>query len=139
MSRYVLLFIAIQLISLVLTVIGIPVCAFLAYELDYAYDENSDRYHFPRWAWIWDNQEDGVAAAWYLKAHPEWTFPHTVFMWSALRNPCNNLRYVPGVSKIGRPLWRKTWGAKPGGWYVQAGWNASGHPVLSAGRNINPY
>jgi hypothetical protein len=53
--------------------------------------------------------------------------------------PVVGVRFVPGISKVGRPLWRKTWGARPGGFYVAAGWNNSGYPVLSGGRNVNPW
>lgn len=123
--KYVLLFVAIQLVSLVLTVIGIPVI--LVLEFLGAETLTDGKWHLPRWAWIFDNAEDGVAPSGY-----------TMIGWY-LRNPVNNLRFVRGVSKVGRPLWRKTWGAKPGGWYVQAGWNPSGYPVLSAGRNVNPW
>lgn len=83
--------------------------------------------------WLFDNKVDGIYG-------PDG--PYTAWQawyWSAWRNSVNNFRFVPGVSKVGRPLWRKTWGAKPGGWYAQAGWNPSGYPVLSAGRNIHPW
>lgn len=73
--------------------------------------------------WMWRNDLD----------------PIPNYVWLALRNPVSNMRLVPGVSKIGRPYWRKTWGAKPGGFYAHAGWNASGYPVLSAGRNPNAF
>ncbi len=135
--KYVALFIAIQLAALLLTIVGIPVCAALAY-IGYSFPTEG-KWHWPKWAWIWDNEEDGVWPNWYAKANPTWSTARVEFMWTGLRNSANNLRYVPGVSKVGRPLWRKTWGAKPGGWYAQAGWNNSGFPVLSAGRNVNPY
>ncbi len=136
MSNFTL-FLIIQLASLVLTVLGVPVCAVLAYG-EFSRPVNG-AWHWPRWAWIWDNDIDGVCPHWYEVAHADWSIARREFVWSALRNPANNLRFVPGVSKIGRPLWRYTWGAKPGGWYFAAGWNASGYPVLSAGRNVNPY
>jgi len=133
------LFILIQLASLVLTIVGIPVVAVLV-ELDFLYfGMDGERVHFPPWAWIWDNQEDGVLPTWFRQKYPTWSPHRTAFVWSALRNPCNNLRFVRGVSKVGRPLWRKTWGAKPGGFYFAAGWNGSGYPVLSGGRNVNPF
>lgn len=138
--RYIGLFILIQLASLVLTIVGIPICAILAdIEFWQPAPDKDDIYHYPAWAWVWDNDEDGIMPAWYRRQHPSWSLRRVAFVWTALRNPCNNLRYVRGVSKVGRPLWRKTWGAKPGGFYAAAGWNASGYPVLSAGRNVNPY
>jgi hypothetical protein len=123
-TRYVLLFIAIQLASLVLTVAGFFVCGALA---------ASGIVPWPAWAWVWNNRIDGLYGP--GNPHTKWQ----AFYWTALRNPCNNLRFVAGVSKVGRPLWRRTWGAKPGGWYFQAGWNNSGQPVLSGGRNVNPW
>lgn len=135
--KYILLFAFIQLVALVLAVVGVPICAVLAYgEFSHA---SRDGWHWPKWAWIWDNDEDGTFSAWYHAANPTWSFARTEFVWTALRNPVNNFRYVRGVSKVGRPLWRQTWGAKPGGWYVAAGWNNSGYPILSGGRNVNPY
>lgn len=163
--RYVLLFAVIQLVSLVLLIIGIPVCAGLAYTKSWSFDIRAQKVGgwSPSWAWLWSNEEDGVFAHWYEVAHPKWSPQRLAFMWTALRNPCNNLRYVPGVSKVGRPLWRKEWSMKaptittwllplprfklpiPYGlalvlkrYYAQAGWNHSGFPVLSAGINVNP-
>lgn len=136
-AGYIGLFLMIQVVSLILTIIGIPVCAVLAYGKFSR--PISGKWYWPKWAWVWSNDEDGVWPHWYCIDHPNWSTPRLEFHWTALRNPCNNLRYVPGVSLKGRPLWRKTWGAKPGGWYAQAGWNGSGFPVLSAGRNINAY
>lgn len=133
-ARYVALFVAIQLVSLVLSALGLLVVGFLAIGQSWERESAAAPWH---WilaaAWPWDNQVDGICAPGTTPT--TWT----AFYWSGLRNPCNNLRFVPGVSKVGRPLWRKTWGAKPGGWYAQAGWNGSGYPVLSGGRNVNPY
>ena len=136
--KYILLFILIQVINIPLFIIGIPVCAVLAWG-GFSYFAEDNKYHWPRWAYIWDNPEDGVDGAWYQRANKHRSYAMNEFIWSALRNPVNNLRYVPGVSGIGRPYWRKTWGAVPGGFYAHAGWNASGFPVLSAGRNNYAY
>ena len=127
--RYVALFILIQLASLVLTLVGIPLCALLA-----VLEEWEIAHGKPQWVgfWLWSNERDGICGPFPLT---RWN----AFYWSALRNPCNNLRFVPGVSKVGRPIYRKTWGPKPGGWYFQAGWNPSGFPVFSGGRNVNPW
>lgn len=131
---FVALFVALQLASLVLTLIGIPICGLLAAcNLMTLNGTPGAVWHWQLnpWTWIWDNEIDGVVGP--SGPVTRWQ----AFYWSALRNPCNNLRFVPGVSLKGRPLWRKTWGPKPGGWYVQAGWEPPGYPVLSAGRNIN--
>lgn len=129
--KYLPLFIAIQLASLVLTVVGIPVVAALAAVGAFYYDVQHDRVHFPLWAWIWDNEEDGVCASWYQLDNQHRNLKINIFMWSALRNPCNNLRFVPGVSKQGRPLFIRFYK----GFYAEAGWNPHGYPVLSAGRS----
>jgi len=131
--RYVALFLLIQSISLVLTLIGIPVCAVLAYGSFAKYDSVSRLWHWPRWAWIWDNFEDGTAPRWYEVVHPDWSIERLEFHWTALRNPCNNLRFCPGVSKVGRPLWYRTWMMFGKQFYAKAGWERSGYPSLSAG------
>jgi hypothetical protein len=173
-AKYIALFALIQLVSLVLIILGVPIVGLLAYF--YAWEPVGGKFqwrgdplaalviitvvallalHGTWWSFslafvvvalmiaslirggslvfLWGNLEDGIVGP--GMALNRWN----AFYWSAYRNPCNNLRYLPGVSKVGRPLWRKTWGAKPGGWYVQAGWNHSGFPVLSPGRNVNPY
>lgn len=141
--KYILLFILVQAVALVLTIIGVPICALYAYVLPNRVAKSPitrlEMLTFPAWAWVWSNDEDGIYPTWYHRVNPTWSYGRTIFVWTALRNPVNNFRFVRGVSKIGRPLWRKTWGAKPGGFYVQAGWNASGYPVLSGGRNSNVY
>jgi hypothetical protein len=132
--KWILLFIAIQIVALILALVGLPIVALLA--LAHAWEKPgiTAQWHWDvAAAWPWDNEVDGICAPGTTPT--AWR----AFYWSALRNPCNNFRFVPGVSKVGRPLWRKTWGAKPGGWYAQAGWNNSGFPVLSAGRNVNPW
>jgi hypothetical protein len=139
--KWILLFIAIQIVSLVLTVLGIPICAILA--LACAATTKSARFPqppamaaiwgWPRPFWLWSNDVDGVYGS--GNPHTRWQ----AFAWTALRNPCNNLRFVPGVSKVGRPLWRVEWTIIDKRYYAQAGWNNSGFPVLSAGINVNPW
>ena len=134
--KYLALFALIQVASLVLTLVGVPLCAVLAYGKFYTSSVNRDTHNFPKWAWLWDNEEDGVCPAWYAHDHT-WSLSRSVFVWSAFRNPCNNLRFVPGVSLKGRPLWRREWTMLGKPYYVQAGWNESGYPVLSGGINIH--
>jgi len=134
--KYLPLFILIQTVSLVLTIVGVPLCGALAYGRFWTYDLTRDTYYYPKWAWLWNNQEDGTLPYWYILAHPTWSPARLMFHWSALRNPCNNLRYVRGVSAVGRPLWRTTWKMSGKPYYAQAGWNARGCPVLSAGFDI---
>lgn len=126
--KYIPLFLAIQLVSLVLGIVGLPVCWFLAYHTPWVKDSQGKWHWKYKWAWIYDNQEDGIAPAWYRTIHPEWRLERIAFYWSC-RNSVNNLRYVPGVSKVGRPLWY--W--SNGKYYAKAGWLSDGFPCLSAG------
>lgn len=90
-------------LSAVLWVIGIPVCAWLAYTRNwsptysYLHPERTI-YTWPAWAWIWSNDEDGV------KGSKEWQETHSerwgAFLWTAIRNPSNNLRFVPFLNPI---------------------------------------
>jgi hypothetical protein len=58
---------------------------------------------FPWWAWLWSNDEDGVdglrasaaAQIWWYQKTRDWSQAKRIFVWSALRNPVNHLRYVP--------------------------------------------
>ena len=135
--KYLALFALIQVASLVLTLVGIPLCAVLAYG-NFSNERTAvDVFHFPAWAWLWDNEEDGTIPRWYANQHLTWSLARVEFYWTALRNPCNNLRFVPGVSLKGRPLWRREWTMLGRPYYVQAGWNGSGYPVLSGGINIH--
>jgi len=81
-------------------------------------------------SWLWWNDEDGAGPSvkWWDQ-----------YIWLGWRNSVANYKHVPGVSKVGRPAYRKTWGPKPGGFYFQAGWEPNGYPVLSGGRNVNPW
>jgi hypothetical protein len=113
--RYLPLFILIQLANIPLMLIGIPVVA---------YQVTRWPHNFDRWAWLWWNDEDG-----YGPSTSYWER----FSWLALRNSVNNLRHVPGVSKIGRPLWIRNWTIGGKLFYAKAGWLSNGYPVMSAG------
>ena len=77
--------------------------------------------------WIWGNEEDGVIGNAIQRARFK-DERLCAYYWSAIRNPTNNLRFV--FRWVGGPFCRREWRS----WYVQAGWNTSGYPVLSAGR-----
>lgn len=137
---YVLLFLLIQLVSLVLVVVGVPLVGALAFFRQWRIVEFRElvaegvtrvtplwEWKGGKWTWLWSNDEDGV-----FGYRPRILARWSAFVWSALRNPCNNLRFVRGVSRVGRPLWQ--WVGNT--YYAQAGWNAKGFPVLSAGRNV---
>ncbi len=96
----------------------VPIAAlFRAWHINY--DKEKDNkgeypnvYHFTwKWMYPWDNDEDGIACQTYWKAKsgikfkrftivlPK--FSHMFFQilhWSCVRNPANNLRYVPYIS-----------------------------------------
>jgi hypothetical protein len=78
--------------------------------------------------WLWENSDYPPPAAW-----SRWR----TFVWLALRNPVANLRFVPGVSKVGRPLFYRTWVDTVDGYseefYVKVGWMSNGYPCCSAG------
>jgi hypothetical protein len=89
----------------------------------------------------WDNDEDGVLGAdWWLKQHenrPEWW---NAYVWSAWRNPANNLRFLPGAilriddaSKITK-LVRENYTVTTYGWRQYVLWHPHWFPwVLRAG------
>ena len=130
---YILFFTAIQAVALALAIVGLPICLILAYAEPFSLDYDSGHIHFPKWAWLWDNSEDGIAPEWYNQEDNRWK----VFVWTALRNSCANFRYVRGVSNPSRPLWRVTWRMFGKPYYAQAGWQPpTGRPVLSAGADI---
>jgi hypothetical protein len=124
---YVCLFASIQLVSLVLAIIGIPVVGLLAYL--YAWVPIAGKFQWRGGAltWIWGNEENGIVGP--GMALNRWN----AFYWSAIRNPCNNLRFLPGISRVGRPLLYRTWMMFGKQFYVKAGWMSDGYPCLSAG------
>jgi hypothetical protein len=64
-----------------------------------------------RWMYLWGNEEDGIDGLrggdvrqyWWAKMTVGASQAERIFRWSALRNPANNLRYVPGLSPRFRP------------------------------------
>jgi hypothetical protein len=105
-----LLFALIQIVNLPLTIMGWIIC--LSPSL-----ANS--------LWLWWNDDD-VA----LLSPMSWWQEYVYLAW---RNPVANLRHVPGVSKVGRPLWYRTWTIRGKLFYAKAGWMSDGYPALSAG------
>ena len=86
---------------------------------------------FPGWAWLWSNSEDGVdglrggdpAQAWWAERTQGWLDAKRIFVWAALRNPADNLRFVPALNPKLEPARVRFLGmdhepAKgEGGWY----------------------
>ena len=72
-----------EAVFLPIYLLGIPVVGML--QLLDCYTLGKDRqYHFPRWAWLWDNATDGICPSGY-----------SPLRWY-LRNPVTNLRFLPG-------------------------------------------
>lgn len=129
-----------------LVLAGFPICFVLA-RFKIMEQDAAGLFHWPRWAWLWDNKEDGVHPGWYASQFPNWSSWHIAFEWTARRNTVNNLRYVWGISGVGRPLfyWEKDLKARsykvfgrtftaPSEIYVKAGWLPNnGFPACSAG------
>ena len=127
-----LYFLCIQIVALVLGIIGIPLAAALL--LTSAYSMRLSRYFPARviavWrggalTWLWGNEEDGVFGPQvYNPSMTKWR----AFVWSALRNPVGNLRFL--VAWKGGPWFQY----RGNGWYFQMGFRPDrGWPVLSAG------
>jgi hypothetical protein len=97
-----------QLLSLVATIVGIPVLLPLAY-FGLWETRPGKSWLFPginvaawRGGWLtflWDNEEDGVTGAdWYRRIHgnrPAWL---NAYLWSAWRNAANGMRWLPGAA-----------------------------------------
>lgn len=129
-AESIALFTGIQLVSGVLFIVGLPICAVLAMAAHYTSSTNYNKTKwiskFPSWAWLWSNDEDGVTP-------PGYTSRWGTFVWTALRNPVNNLRFVSGVSGQGRPLYYRSWLVKGKQYYFKCGWMSNGFPCLSGG------
>lgn len=136
-------FAIVQIVSIVFTAIGwillIPFCVAQAWTVDAI--STKDGRPIDRWNWrtlgrIYGNPEDGVSGQTALvwdNGQLVFYLPHSAsswraYRWSAIRNSCDNLKYV--FQWQGGPFrrWEK------GAFYFQAGWNSSGLPVLSMGR-----
>jgi hypothetical protein len=100
-------FALIQLISALLTPIGWVVCLLPS----------------PAVPWLWQNEDAVVLTQSYWER----------YIYEGWRNPVSNLRYVRGVSGVGRPLFYRTWTMLGKEFYVKAGWMTDGFPCLSAG------
>lgn len=85
---------------------GIPICWFLSkkkawWERGSKYYRDEKGYPFwilawkPKWAWLWGNEEDGIGGPQWWDDRVSGDLTKQVFLWSAWRNPVNNLRYVP--------------------------------------------
>lgn len=73
--------------------------------------------------WLWGNEEDGVTGPiWWAVRHRDWPMWRIAYVWSALRNPVNNLRFVPGINPVIDPK-RIQWHTGGGRtWLVEYTW-----------------
>jgi hypothetical protein len=141
--KWWLIFVAIQVGQIPLMVVGVPVCLALSFAHAW-HPVRCDRqwsavygqtiFVWPRWAWVWSNDEDGVLARWYVNAYPNRPLWWLAFVWSALRNSCHNYCLIPGIFGEGRPIWVRNWIWRGTKYYIKAGWVSAGWPVLSAGK-----
>ena len=140
--KYIPLFILIQLVSAVLFLPGVVLCGTMVLLKAYALVPNptplhpwndANLYHWKaRWMWIFDNEEDGLCPQWYSKENNR-SLGWNIFIWVALRNYANNLRFVRGVSMVGRPLWLRTFTIRGEQYHIEAGWLNDGYPSFNFG------
>jgi hypothetical protein len=132
----VLLWIGLQALSLLLQLIGAVILAGPCYLRSW-HPAPSTENRIPQTINVWDsaflnriygNDEDGVTGKPGYNTEPPSRLK--AYVWSAWRNPVDNLKYWPIARRPGGPLLYRRFGA----FYVEAGWNASGLIVASAGR-----
>lgn len=81
--------------------ITIPIMARFASRTAYIRPSRAYADGRPVYSWKWDwynyifgNEEDGISGAvWYRYEHGDWTWYKRTVMWSAFRNPTNNMRF----------------------------------------------
>jgi hypothetical protein len=97
---------ALLLLRLVLIIVGLPIVA-VALPFRRNTTSVSDQRPIvvlPSWAWLWSNDYDGVLGdkrGWWDANAPFGLGANHLFsmwVWTAVRNPVNNLRLIPGVS-----------------------------------------
>lgn len=119
------------LIHAIAWVLGLPI-VWLALDktevrLSTHYPGRPVRVFTPWWAWVWSNEENGVDGLTgsqpdgYLDRIKGWSIRKIIWRWSAIRNPQNNLRYVPVLSPSYDPkhIKSRTWG--DGNYFITQG------------------
>lgn len=99
----------------------------------------------PDWLWLWGNDQEGYIPSWYLQykgwaKQPYWMLYWHMYVWAAIRNPGNNLRFVrwlnpkavreklyyyygPGIKVLRyKCFYRIMIHTRDGGWGLLAGW-----------------
>jgi len=82
---HILSWIPIFAINIVLWIMGIFVVSW------YARDPMDS---WPKWTWIWQNDEDQGEPLWYVKKYPDRSPWLRRFLYMAFRNPVNNHRFI---------------------------------------------
>lgn len=129
-------YLIVQAINLVFIVLGlfvlIPLCVFRGWTQPlqslWMPGKIVEEWRGPIIDFIYGNGEDGVLgnAGWKerFKNWPRWG----AYVWSAIRNPTNNLRFVFRWYKGPFQRWKFKW------FYIQIGWYSNGFPIFSIGR-----
>lgn len=82
------IFLVLRVFLILLGILAVPLGILL-------HDRKTEK--FPKWLWLWDNDQDGFkGTGWFKKrlGKDNW---YTWFQWSAIRNPANNMRYLSWV------------------------------------------
>lgn len=118
------LWLAYSSVALVLDIIGLAIMVPLAachawhrrgsqvWPMDTPYGRSVTTWHGGWLTWLWGNEEDGVVGpTWWRQrmrvgtGYPWswWRESWSAYRWSALRNPSNNMRFIPGINPVIRP------------------------------------
>ena len=94
------------ILRLALILLGIPIVALAIPFRRAAVSASGGReiVNLPRWAWLWGNDFDGLLGdkrGWWADNTPFGVAVDSylaMWWWAAVRNPVNNLRFVPGIT-----------------------------------------
>lgn len=110
-----LLWAAYLVVLVPLWILGIPICYILArkrawverdspYFKDAAGNPRKLLQWKPAWGWLYGNLEDSIAGPQWWKDRIEGVdLRKEAFLWSAWRNPVNNLRFLPFINPVPDP------------------------------------
>jgi hypothetical protein len=102
-------------VFLPLAALGLVLVAALAwghvYRVRFSTRFGRDVLRFPWPFWLWNNDEDSIdglrggdpAQFWWAEETASYSIARRIWAWAAVRNPVNNLRYVPVLNPTFRP------------------------------------